>query len=77
MKEDPLPASSLEGRRSHELQRDEDLLSPQLRAELESMGTALGFIGAFVLVAAQLPRAGRLFAKGAAGAAGVPEKTHG
>ena len=74
MSDDVLPVSPLEVHRSHELQRDEDLLSPELQAELESIGTALGFIGALALVAAQLPRAGRLLAKRAAGA---PGENHG
>lgn len=51
---------SLEGHRSHELVRDEDLLSQDLQRELESVGSALGVIGVIALLAAALPRARRL-----------------
>lgn len=57
------PASlegSLEGHRSHELMRDDDLLSQDLQRELESVGSALGVIGVIALLAAALPRARRL-----------------
>lgn len=57
---------SLEGRRSHELQRDEDVLSLELQRELESMGTAIGVIAVVALVASQLPRARRLLDTAAA-----------
>ena len=51
---------SIEGHRSHELVRDEDLLSLDLQRELESVGSALGVIGVIALLAAALPRARRL-----------------
>ncbi|MCC7070393.1 MAG: hypothetical protein IT383_03665 [Deltaproteobacteria bacterium] len=51
---------SIEGHRSHELVRDEDLLSLDLQRELESVGSALGAISVIALLAAALPRARRL-----------------
>jgi hypothetical protein len=51
---------SLEGKHAVELQRDEDILSPEMQRELEAVGTALAVIGVFALLAASLPRAKRL-----------------
>jgi len=68
---------SLEGARSHELQRDEDVLSLELQAALESAGTALGFIAAFALLFSQLPRAGRLIASVADKPSPKPEVPNG
>ena len=47
----------LELPKAHEIQRDEDVLSLDLQRELESVGTALGFIAAFALIASQISRA--------------------
>lgn len=60
---------SIEGTRSHELVRDEDVLSHDLQRELEAIGSGLGVIGVVALFAAALPRARKLldrtpFAKG-------------
>ena len=51
----------LEQHRSHEIVRDEDVLSVELQRELESVGSAVGVIAAFALVASQLARARRFF----------------
>lgn len=60
MSEPVLLERSVEVHHSHELVRDEDLLSLDLQRELESVGSALGVIGVIALFAAALPRARRL-----------------
>lgn len=60
MSESAVLEVSIEGHRSHELVRDEDLLSLDLQRELQSVGSALGVIGVIALLAAALPRARRL-----------------
>lgn len=60
MSESAVLEVSIEGHRSHELVRDEDLLSLDLQRELESVGSALGVIGVIALLAAALARARRL-----------------
>ena len=54
---------SLEGRRSHELVRDEDVLSLELQHALETIGTGVGFVVAIALLFSHVPRAGRLLAE--------------
>ena len=61
---------SIEGRRSHELVRDEDVLSVGLQHALEQVGSAVGVVAALALLFSQLPRAGRLLA--AMGAKAIP-----
>lgn len=63
MNPDAAPADSIEAPRSHELQRDDDVLSLELQRGLESVGTALAVIGVFALVASQLGRARSLVSK--------------
>lgn len=63
MNDDGSIEGSIEGRRSHELQRDEEILSLDLQRELESIGSALGVIGVIALLAAALPRARKLLAR--------------
>ena len=55
-----LSPATLEHHEAREIVRDEDVLSLELQTELESVGTALGLIAAFALVASQIVRAGRL-----------------
>jgi len=77
MNDEHLPADDfaheLEGRRSHELVRDEDVLSLDAQYALESVGTAVGFIAAIALLCSQLPRAIRLLGQ----TAGAPKASGG
>ncbi|MBI1948559.1 MAG: hypothetical protein HYS27_22925 [Deltaproteobacteria bacterium] len=57
-----LPAEPIEGRRSVELVRDEDVLSLDLQHALEQVGTGVGLIAVAALLFSQLPRAGRFLA---------------
>lgn len=57
-----LPAEPIEGRRSVELVRDEDVLSLDLQHALEQVGTGVALIAVAALLFSQLPRAGRLLA---------------
>lgn len=58
-----LPAESVEGRRSVELVRDEDVLSLELQHALEQVGTGIAVIAVIALLASQLPRAARLLGR--------------
>ena len=48
---------------AHALARDEDVLSLDAQHALEGVGSALGVIAAFVLMACHLARAGRVVAR--------------
>ena len=55
-----LSPATIERHEAREIVRDEDVLSLELRGELESVATALGVFAALALVASQITRAGRL-----------------
>jgi hypothetical protein len=44
---------------AHEIVRDEDVLSPDIQRDLESLGTAIAFVAAAALVFGHIKRAGR------------------
>lgn len=67
-----LPADSLEGTRSVELVRDEDVLSLDLQYALEQVGTGIGVIAVIALFFSQLPRAARLISSARAASAPRP-----
>jgi hypothetical protein len=57
----------------HEIVVDEDVLSYAARAALEQVGSATGFILAFALLFALMPRARRFLALGAGAARAISE----
>lgn len=51
-----LPVEPGEDRSSHELVRDEDVLSLTLQRDLEGIGATVGVLGAIALLLAHVPR---------------------
>ena len=47
----------VEHQRSHEIERDEDVLSLELQQQLETVGSAVGVVAAVALVASHVTRA--------------------